>query len=186
MRLGFGLAAALLSVLLLLAVGDRWSAGARDGERPWAAPELPHQEPQDWINSRPLKMADLQGRVVLVDFWTFGCWNCYRSFPWLKGLESRYGDQGFLVIGVHTPEFEHEKDRAQVEAKVREFGLEHPVMIDNDFSYWKAMSNRYWPTFYLIDKAGQGRAVYSGEMHQGNRSARALEAQIRQLLEENA
>jgi thiol-disulfide isomerase/thioredoxin len=186
MKLRILFALATVVAVALVVAGDPWTAGARDGERPWAAPELPHQNEQDWINSRPLKMADLQGRVVLVDFWTFGCWNCYRSFPWLKGLENRYGDRGLIVIGVHTPEFEHEKDRQRIAAKVREFGLEHPVMIDNDFSYWKAMSNRYWPTFYLIDKAGQVRAAYSGEMHSGDQPARALEAQIRQLLDESA
>lgn len=177
-------------LLLLAAAVVVWilaepRSAARDAEPPWAAPEFTHTSDRDWINSAPLTWADLDGKVVLVDFWTYGCWNCYRSFPWLSGLEAQFEDREFAVLGVHTPEFEHEKDRARVAAKVVEFGLSHPVMIDNDFSYWKAMKNRYWPTFYLIDKAGRVRASYIGEIHSGDSSARAVEAKIKELLQES-
>ena len=148
------------------------------------APEFTHSKTRDWINSEPLTLADLEGKVILVDFWSYGCWNCYRSFPWLKKLEARFEGDDLIVLGVHSPEFEHEKDRQNVSVKVKEFGLDHPVMIDNDFSYWKAMKNRYWPTFYLIDKAGQVRASYIGETHDGDSNARAIEQKIVQLLKE--
>jgi hypothetical protein len=88
------------------------------------------------------------------------------------------------VLGVHTPEFDHEKDRRKVAEKVQEFGIEHAVMIDNDFSYWNALKNRYWPSFYLIDKTGKVRAVYVGEMREGDKQANRVEKQIDALLAE--
>ena len=151
---------------------------------PVPAPEFTHQRTDDWLNSKPLALADLRERVVLLDFWTFDCWNCYRSFPWLRDLEQRLQPRGLQVIGVHSPEFEHEKVRANVAAKIREFQLTHPVMIDNDFSYWKAMGNRYWPAYYIIDKKGQVRAVFVGETHAGDAQATAMESLLTGLLAE--
>jgi thiol-disulfide isomerase/thioredoxin len=148
------------------------------------APEFTHSRTDDWINSEPLIVADLRGQVILLDFWTFDCWNCYRSIPWLKEVESRFHEQGLRVIGVHSPELEHEKVRDNVVRKVAEFGLEHPVMIDNDFSYWRAFRNRYWPAFYLIDKQGRVRALYVGETHSGDSQARRIEQEIEALLAE--
>ena len=150
------------------------------------APEFTHRDAKEWINSAPLSLAELRGKVVFVDFWTFDCWNCYRSFPWLNAMEARLAGEDFLVVGVHTPEFDHEKVRSNIEAKVKEFGLHHPVMIDNDFSYWRAMGNRYWPAFYLIDKRGRVRAAFVGETHEGTPQALKIEAAIRQLLAEPA
>lgn len=155
-----------------------------DLSRPHKAPEFTHRAPDAWINSPPLTLAGLRGNVVLIDFWTFGCWNCYRSFPWLKELEAAYESRGLRVIGVHTPEFEREKVRSNVVEKTAEFGLRHPVMMDNDFSYWRAMNNRYWPTFYLIDKRGFIRSVFFGEIHSGDARARRMEEAVERLLEE--
>ncbi|MEM7083268.1 MAG: redoxin family protein [Pseudomonadota bacterium] len=147
-------------------------------------PEFTHTEPADWINSEPLSVSDLKGKVVLVDVWTFACWNCYRSFPWLNTLEETFASDPFIVIGVHSPEFEYEKERANIEIKVEEFKLKHPIMIDNDFSYWKALGNKYWPSFYLIDKQGKARGYWIGETHQGDKRAVAIEKAIRGLLAE--
>lgn len=147
-----------------------------------AAPEFTHTQSEEWINSAPLTLGDLNGKVVLIDFWTFDCWNCYRSFPWLRELEAQFEAENFIVIGVHTPEFDHEKIRANIVAKTKQFKLDHPIMIDNDFSYWKAMSNRYWPTFYLIDKQGNIQGKYIGETHAGGSNATEIEAKIKQLL----
>ncbi len=174
----------MLAVMTAVALRYR-GAGARNLATPRAAPELTQRNASAWINSPPLKLADLRGKVVLVDFWAYGCWNCYRSFPWLKSLEARYAAQGLQVIGVHTPEFDHEKIRANVERKVEEFGLTHPVMLDNDYAYWKAIGNRYWPTFYLLDRRGRVRGYYIGETHPGDRNARALEEQLQRLLNED-
>ena len=138
----------------------------------------------DWINSEPVSAAELKGKVVLLDFWTFDCWNCYRSFPWLNELEQQFSEQDFVVIGIHTPEFDHEKKRDNVVRKISEFKLHHPVMMDNNFSYWKAMNNRYWPTIYLVDKQGLIRARFIGETHKGDANAVAIERTIKMLLAE--
>jgi len=112
------------------------------------------------------------------------CWNCYRSFPWLTGLEQRLKDRDFRVIGVHTPEFEAEKDRTRIAERADHFGLHHPIMVDNDHAYWKAMGNRYWPAYYLIDRQGRVRHYFVGETHAGDERAVEIEARIRELLAE--
>lgn len=147
------------------------------------APEFTHTSSAEWINSPPLQLKDLSGKVVLIDFWTFDCWNCYRSFPWLNTLEKKYSKE-IKVIGVHSPEFSHEKIKKNIVQKVAKFKLHHPIMIDNNMSYWKAMNNRYWPAFYLIDQQGNIRARYYGETHQGDAQAKTIENQINQLLAE--
>lgn len=162
------------------------NAGAVTAKAAQPAPAFTHPDARDWINSAPLNWSALRGQVVLLDFWTFACWNCYRSFPWLHTVEDRFGAKGLRVIGVHTPEFAHERIRGNVESKVKEFDLTHPVMLDNDHSYWKAMGNRYWPAFYLIDKQGRVREVFVGETHARDKNARAMEAAIEKLLAEPA
>jgi thiol-disulfide isomerase/thioredoxin len=161
------------------------SIGAEDIDPARLAPEFTQQDPAAWINSVPLTLDDLRGKVVLVDFWTFDCWNCYRSFPWLKSLEARFEKEGLQVVGVHTSEFAHEKVKRSVVAKVEEFGLHHPIMIDNDFAYWNAMGNRYWPAYYLLDKQGRIRASFIGETHVGDERAKAVQAAIEFLLGES-
>ena len=148
------------------------------------APEFTHNATELWLNGPPLTLAELRGKVLLVDFWTFDCWNCYRSFPWLKALEAEFDDEDFIVVGVHAPEFEHERDIASVQDKADEFGLRHPIMIDNDFPYWKAMGNRFWPSFYLIDKHGLVRHAFIGETHRGDKQARAIHDAVVALLAE--
>lgn len=152
--------------------------------KPRPLPEFTQKSPSQWINSPPLTVGQLRGSVVLLDFWTFDCWNCYRSFPWLNDLEQRYQDEGLQVIGIHTPEFDHEKTRANVVAKTQQFKLHHPVMLDNDFAYWKALNNRYWPAYYLIDKQGNIRASFIGETHANDANARRIELAIIELLAE--
>lgn len=148
------------------------------------APEFTQKSSQAWINSPPLSLAQLKGHVVLLDIWTYGCWNCYRSFPWLHKLEKKYASEKLKVIGIHTPEFEQEHNRENVIANVRKFELRHPVMMDNDFSYWKALNNKYWPTFYLIDKKGILRYRFIGETHEGDRNATTIDQAIKLLLME--
>jgi thiol-disulfide isomerase/thioredoxin len=176
--------AAVLLVVAVAALAFPASLVAGQWKTPIPAPEFTHPEPAAWINSLPLDLTRLHGKVVLLDFWTFDCWNCYRSFPWLRDLEERYTGQGLQVIGVHTPEFDHEKVRANVVRKVKEFKLLHPIMLDNDHSYWAAMGNRYWPAFFLLDKRGRIRAHYVGETHKGDPRAVAVETEIQRLLAE--
>ena len=175
--------AATVVVALLLAVMFRPAAGGTL-PAPLMAPEFTHAASGEWINSAPLTLASLRGKVVFVDFWTFECWNCYRSFPWLKGMEARLEPEGLQVIGVHSPEFDREKVRDNIVAKVKEFGLKHPVMIDTDFSYWNAMGNRYWPAYFAIDRHGNIRAVFAGETHDGDEQAKEIESTLRTLLAE--
>ena len=116
-----------------------------------------------WLNSPPLQLADLRGRVVLVEFWTFACWNCQHVEPQMKRWHAAYGDRGLTVIGVHTPELDEEKDPANVARYVREHGIAYPVAIDNDFATWNRYANQAWPALYLIDRRGQIRYVRVGE-----------------------
>lgn len=147
-------------------------------------PEFTSTLPDEWIQSPPLRVADLRGKVVLIDVWTFECWNCYRSFPWLTDLESRLAKEGLQVIGIHSPEFDRERRIESVRSKAREFGLKHPIMIDNDMRYWQALGNRYWPAYYLVDRKGRIRHSFFGETHQGDAQARTIEAAVKDLLAE--
>lgn len=127
----------------------------------------------------------MKGKVILIDMWTFDCWNCYRSFPWLNSLEKKYQNKGLQIIGIHSPEFAHEKVRKNIIAKTKKFNLHHPIMMDNDFSYWRSLNNRFWPTFYLIDKTGNIVYSHIGETHQGDIKALSLEKKLIQLLQKN-
>jgi len=176
--------ACVISAIMWLPIANPSIVHAQQSSLSKPAAEFTHAETAAWINSPPLTLTDLRGKVVLIDFWTFDCWNCYRSIPWLKSLEQRYASQGLQIIGVHAPEFTHERKRKNVVAKVKEFGLEHPVMIDNDFSYWNALGNRYWPAFYFVDKHGRIRAVMVGETHIGDRRALSIERVLEKLLKE--
>ncbi|MCI0401789.1 MAG: redoxin family protein [Gammaproteobacteria bacterium] len=171
---------------VLVGIQISLSAFADVSKTPSLAPEFSHASAEEWINSEPLTLSALRGQVVLLDFWTFDCWNCYRSIPWINSLEQRYAPRGLQVIGVHTPEFPHEKVRSNIVKKVNEFEIHHPVMIDNDYSYWRAMGNRYWPAFFLIDKQGRVRAAFFGETHEGDRNATQMEEAIEKLLGEPA
>ena len=169
----------LLSVLAALpAMGAAFAAETA------VAPEFTSRDPRDWINSRPLGWSDLAHRVVLIDVWAFECWNCYRSFPWLRSLEARLAPRGLAIVGIHSPELPAERDRASVGAKVKEFGLGHPVMIDNDMRYWQALGNEAWPAFYLVDRRRRIRARYYGETHEHDAQATRIETAIEALLGE--
>jgi thiol-disulfide isomerase/thioredoxin len=118
---------------------------------------------QTWLNSTPVHLADLTGKVVMVEFWTFGCYNCRNVEPYVKEWYRKYVDQGLVVIGVHSPEFSYEHDLGKVTAYLKEHDIRFPVPIDNDYSTWNRYGNRYWPAMYLIDKQGVIRYVRIGE-----------------------
>ncbi len=117
----------------------------------------------NWLNSSPLTMEQLKGKVVLIDIWTYTCINCIRTLPHITGWYEKYNDQGFVVIGVHTPEFEFEKKTENVLNAIKQFGIKYPVAQDNDFATWNAYNNRYWPAKYLIDADGNVRYTHFGE-----------------------
>jgi thiol-disulfide isomerase/thioredoxin len=131
----------------------------------------------NWLNSQPLTLKSLKGKVVLVDFWTYSCINCIRTLPYVTKWYDTYKDQGFVVIGVHTPEFAFEKVTSNVETAIKRFGINYPVAQDNDFATWNAYNNQYWPAEYLIDQNGQ--IVYE---HFGEGNYDHTENAIRQLL----
>lgn len=116
-----------------------------------------------WINSPALKPADLKGKVVLVDFWTYSCINCLRTLPAMRAWQERYKSQGLVIVGVHTPEFPFEGEPAKVERAVRRFGLEYPIAVDANHSIWDAFNNHYWPAHYLVDASGRIRFQHFGE-----------------------
>jgi thiol-disulfide isomerase/thioredoxin len=167
----------LIAVLALAGCGGSLPA------MPAEAPEFTHSAAADWINSPPLRLSELRGEVVLIEFWTFDCYNCRNTLPWLRRVHEEYGPRGLRVVSVHTPELPRERDPANVRAAVRELGIAYPVMIDGDFTYWRAMNNRYWPAFYLIGRDGRIIATAIGELHQGRKSGDGLEAAIRAALD---
>lgn len=117
----------------------------------------------DWFNSDALTLRELRGKVVLIDFWTYSCINCIRTFPYLKQWYADYEDDGFVIVGVHTPEFAFERDPSNVASAVEDFGIEYPVALDPDYETWDRFYNRYWPAHYLIDRDGILRSVHYGE-----------------------
>jgi thiol-disulfide isomerase/thioredoxin len=131
----------------------------------------------NWINSAPLSMQQLRGKVVLVDFWTFDCVNCLNVLPYVKGWHQKYKDQGLVVVGVHTPEYAFERKLDSLQTAVKRNGIAFPVAQDNRYLTWSAYQNRFWPAFYLVDKKGE--LVYS---HFGEGEYAQTEAQIRKLL----
>lgn len=124
------------------------------------APEL---TPGDWINSEPLTLKDLRGRVVLIDFWTFGCSNCRNTLPFVKRWDDRYREKGFTVIGVHSPEFDDERKVENLRREVASLGIRYPVVTDNDYRTWDAYNVAAWPTIFLLDKQGRIRWRHVGE-----------------------
>lgn len=129
--------------------------------RPYPAPSITNNGA--WINSQPLTMADLKGKVVLVDFWTYSCINCVRTLPYLKSWYAQYAKDGLVIIGVHAPEFEFEKNLNNVKAAVAKNGILYPVVQDNDYVIWSNYNNQYWPADYLIDKNGNVVYQHFGE-----------------------
>ncbi|HEV8523584.1 MAG TPA: redoxin domain-containing protein [Terriglobales bacterium] len=139
------------------------------------APELARA----WLNSPPLSMRQLRGKVVLIDFWDYTCVNCIHTLPYVKAWHERYRDHGLVVIGVHTPEFTFAQYESNVERGVREFDLTYPILIDSNFEVWQAFANRCWPAKYLIDSNGYVRYAHFGEG-----AYQETEAAIQELLRE--
>ncbi len=138
-----------------------------------------------WFNSEAISLDSLKGKVVMIEIWTFGCYNCYRSIPTLRDFYSTYKSQGFEIIGVHSPEFDYEKDAKNVQEALTKHQVSWPVFQDNEFITWRAYGNRVWPSFYLIDKNGVIRYTHQGEISETfPRGIVALEQKIQDLLAE--
>ena len=132
-----------------------------------------------WLNSPELSAESLRGKVVLVDFWTYDCINCQHTLPYVKEWEKKYGKDGLVVIGVHTPEYGYERIIDNVKDQVHKLGITYPVAIDNNYAIWRNFDNQYWPAHYLVDAKGQVRYTHFGEG-----SYQAQEQMIQQLLKE--
>jgi thiol-disulfide isomerase/thioredoxin len=117
----------------------------------------------NWFNSTPLKLADLRGKVVLVNFWTYGCVNCVNTLPHVTRLYAKYRDRGFVVVGIHTPEFPFERSASNVQTALKRHGITYPVAQDNDSQTWNAYRNRYWPAQYIVDQNGKIVFQHDGE-----------------------
>src|SRR5580765_375929 len=130
-----------------------------------------------WINSSPLTMQKLKGKVVLIDFWTYSCINCLRTLPQLEAWDAKYRKDGLVIVGVHTPEFAFEHVTSNVKGAVKRLDVRYPVVQDNHFAIWNAYSNQYWPAEYLIDRSGHVRHAHFGEGEYGQ-----TEKLIRKLL----
>lgn len=145
-------------ILVLAATGMLFAVPPRFMQQ--AAPDFNGTQ---WLNSAPLSLDKLKGKVIMVEFWTYGCYNCVNVEPYIKKWHGRYKDKGFEVVAVHSPEFSHERKLANVRVYVERKGIKYPVVIDNNFAIWRRYSNRYWPAMYLIDKQGQLRYRTIGE-----------------------
>lgn len=187
-RQGFGVLIVTTAVLTLThwdvrladAMASAWPAAeAKVAEAPVAAGELAPEFSgiEAWLNSPPLTMQGLRGRVVLVDFWTYGCVNCVHTLPALKRWHERYASQGLAVVGVHTPEFAFERPLANLRDAVARHQISYPVAQDNGYATWKTFRNRYWPALYLIDREGQIVLRHFGEGDEAAVQAR-IEAEL--------
>ncbi|MGL4553068.1 MAG: redoxin domain-containing protein [Gemmataceae bacterium] len=150
------------------------------GAKPVPAPELTGVT--GWVNSKPLKLADLKGKVVVLHFWTHGCINCVNNYPHYRAWGKRYQGKDVAAIGVHTPEFDREKKVAAIEAAVKKHELPFAVAVDNDGKTWRAWNNRYWPCVYLVDKGGNVRYHWEGEL--GKDGEATMRRRIDELLRE--
>jgi cytochrome c biogenesis protein CcdA/thiol-disulfide isomerase/thioredoxin len=144
-------------------------------DNPYPAPPLAGI--QAWVNSKPLILSELKGKVVLIDFWTYSCINCVRTLPYVTAWDRRYRDKGLVIIGVHSPEFEFEKNVDNIKAAAIHYGIDYPIAVDNDLATWVSFQNKYWPAHYLIDQNGQ--VVYT---HFGEGDCDITENNIRYLL----
>ena len=127
------------------------------------SPAAPEFAPGNWINSEPLTLKSLRGRVVLVEFWTFGCYNCRNTLPFIKAWDAHYRQKGLTTIGVHSPEFDDERKLENVRREVAALEIQYPVITDNDYQTWRAYDVEAWPTIFVIDKYGRTRGTHVGE-----------------------
>ena len=138
-----------------------------------------------WLQSKPLTLASLRGKVVVVHFWTFGCINCIHNYPAYKAWHEKYAGKGVTIVGIHTPEFANEADVKRVLASARKNGLKFPIAVDNGGQNWKNWKNRYWPSIYLIDKKGRVRYRWEGELDsEKTKGERLMRKRIEELLAE--
>lgn len=168
----------LSAALFVFWPGARTAAGTEERAAGTAAPEFTGAD--HWLNSPPLTLDSLHGKVVLVEFWTRECINCLHVLPHTKALYEKYAEKGLVVVGVHTPEYDEERDLASLREAIGKYRITWPVAVDNSYRIWNAYGNRYWPAAYLIDP--NGRVVYR---HVGEGNYDGIEQRVRQLLDKS-
>jgi thiol-disulfide isomerase/thioredoxin len=185
--------ALLLGLSMSITGTGAWLLGtvrlsARPPDRPPVMRPAPEWRNQSWLNTdQPLTLKSLRGRVVLLNFWVFTCYNCTNTVPSLVEFDRRYRDQGLTIIGIHTPEFPPyagEHDRKNVEQALSRHGIRYPVAQDNDNATWNLYGIRFWPSFVLIDKQGRIRYEGVGEFHLDDATFQDWEGKIKELLAE--
>jgi len=127
------------------------------------APRAPEISSGQWINSEPLTLKNQHGRVVLLEFWTFACYNCRNTLPTVKKWDAQYRDKGLTIIGVHTPELDYERNTDNLRKEVAALGITYPVVTDNDYATWQTYKVEAWPTLFVLDKEGRVRWTHVGE-----------------------
>lgn len=170
----------LIPLVLLWALGAcKGGNMALDKSGGVYAPEFPAYGAERWLNSRPLTMKELRGRVVVIDFWEYTCINCIRTLPYVTEWHRRYADYGVVIVGVHTPEFSFGRERANVARAVEEFDIEYPVVLDGDYEIWRAYANSYWPRKYVVSR--DGKIIYD---HVGEGGYAQTEELLQKLVRE--
>jgi thiol-disulfide isomerase/thioredoxin len=153
-------------------------------EPPIPLPGLPWVPHFAWINSAPINLTAWRGSPVLIHMWSLSCHNCLGSMPWLADVESRFAPRGVHCLGIHTPEHRDDQDPERVREAMIRHGIAWPIVMDNLRDYWNALGNRYWPTFYFIDRLGQIRFRIVGQIHAGYAEAELAEEWLEALLAE--
>ena len=179
-------ASVLVSCLAISALPAVGGEAPRDTNATFAVAALQDTAPDlvginKWFNSAPLNMADLRGKVVLVDFWTYGCVNCVNTLPHVTALYEKYKGRGLVVVGVHTPEFPFERSASNVQTALKRHGITYPVAQDNDSKTWNAWRNQYWPAQYIVDQ--NGKIVFQ---HAGEGQYEEIDRTIARLLNANS
>jgi thiol-disulfide isomerase/thioredoxin len=179
-------AALVASFLASTAIPCTSGETPRDLNAPFAVAAVKGEAPEfagitNWFNSAPLKLSDLRGKVVLVDFWTYGCVNCVNTLPHVTALYEKYKDRGLVIVGVHTPEFPFERSAGNVQAALKRHGITYPVAQDNDSATWNAWRNQYWPAQYIVDQ--NGKVVFQ---HAGEGQYEEIDRTIARLLSANS
>ena len=177
--------AVLTTISLLCVALPGYGAGKQhaEGQMNWAfvRKEAPNFVGiSNWLNSGPLNISDLRGKVVLVNFWSYGCYNCVNTLPHVTRLYETFKGKDFVIVGVHTPEFPFERSASNVQTAIKRHGIKYPVAQDNDYATWNAYRNRYWPAQYIVDKSG--KIVFE---HAGEGQYDEIEQTIQRLLNAN-
>lgn len=171
------------AILILITVGFALTSTRSMGRGPLQSNLIGKHAPEiaegTWFNTSATSLAQLRGKVVLLEFWTFGCYNCRNTLPYMKLWHEKFSGSNFQIIGVHTPEFESEKNLTNVRNRIAQLAIKYPVVTDNEYKTWNAYDQQYWPVMYLLDKKGIIRYVHIGE---GNYDV--IERQITALIAE--